>query len=96
MSTFGHDLRYAFRIFLKSPGFTALAVAALALGIGANTAVFSVAIAFLLKPIALSQLDRLVMVMNKAPEDPEGWNTVTPADYQDWKKQSQSFEAMGA
>jgi putative ABC transport system permease protein len=61
------DLRYGCRMLLKNPGFTALAVLALALGIGANTAVFSVAIAFLRKPVALPNLDRLVMLLSLPP-----------------------------
>ena len=96
MGTLLQDLRFGFRMLLKSPGFTALAVLALALGIGANTAVFSVAIAFLKKPVALPNLDRLVMVLNLAPDQTTGWNDVSPADYLDWKKQAQSFEQIGA
>jgi putative ABC transport system permease protein len=83
-------------MLLKSPGFSALAVAALALGIGANTAIFSVAIAFLKKPIAVPHRDRVVLVMNLAPQVDQDWNTVAPADYFDWKNQTQSFEKMGA
>ncbi|MFZ3333615.1 MAG: ABC transporter permease [Candidatus Acidiferrales bacterium] len=96
METLLQDVRFGFRMLLKSPGFTALAVLALALGIGANTAVFSVAIAFLKKPVALPNLDRLVMVLNLAPDQTTGWNDVAPADYLDWKKQAQTFEEMGA
>jgi putative ABC transport system permease protein len=96
MGTLLQDVRFGFRMLLKSPGFTALAVLALALGIGANTAVFSVAIAFLKKPVALPYLDRLVMVLTLAPNETVGWNDVSPADYLEWKKQAQSFEEMGA
>ena len=96
MGTLLQDVRFGFRMLLKSPGFTALAVLALALGIGANTAVFSVAIAFLKKPVALPNLDRLVMVLNLAPDQTTGWNDVSPADYLDWKKQAQSFKQIGA
>ena len=67
MANILQDLRYGFRVLLKSPGFTALAIIALALGIGANTAVFSVAIAFLRKPVALPNLDRLVVMMSLPP-----------------------------
>jgi putative ABC transport system permease protein len=96
MATFVQDVRYGFRMLLKSPGFTGLAVLALALGIGANTAIFSVAIAFLKKPVSLPHLDRLVMVLALAPEQTLGYNDVSPADYLDWKKQAQSFEEMAA
>jgi hypothetical protein len=65
------DVRYGLRLLLKSPGFTALAVIALALGIGANTAVFSVAIAFLRKPVSLPNLDRLAMILSLPPQEPE-------------------------
>jgi len=88
------DVRYAFRMLLKSKGYTTVAVLALALGIGANTAIFSVADAFLLKPVALPDLGRLVMVMEKRPQQTSDWNTVAPANYSDWKRQSQSFSEL--
>jgi putative ABC transport system permease protein len=96
MSNILQDLRYGFRMLLKSPGFTALAVLALALGIGANTAVFSVASAFLRKPVSFPNLDRLVMVLSLPAQETIFWNAVSPADYLDWKSQSRSFEQMGA
>jgi putative ABC transport system permease protein len=94
MNNLLQDVRYGFRMLMKNPGFTALAVIALALGIGANTAVFSVAIAFLGKPIALPNLDRLVMVLSLPPMESVMWNPVSPADYLDWKGQSKSFEQV--
>jgi putative ABC transport system permease protein len=90
------DIRYGFRMLLKSPGFTALAVTALALGIGANTAVFSAANAFLREPVSFPQADRLVMPLNLAPGQTVNWSQVSPADYLDWKKQSHSFEEFAA
>jgi putative ABC transport system permease protein len=96
MSNILQDLRYGFRMLLKSPGFTALAVLALALGIGANTAVFSVASAFLRKPVSFPNLDRLVMVLSLPAQETIFWNAVSPADYLDWKSQSRSFEQMAA
>jgi putative ABC transport system permease protein len=96
MNKFLQDLRYGFRMLLRKPGFTALAVIALALGIGANTAVFSVAIAFLRKPIALPNLDRLAMVLSLPPQETVIWSPVSPADYLDWKAQSRSFEEVAA
>jgi putative ABC transport system permease protein len=90
------DVRYGLRILLRKPGFTTLAVLALALGIGANTAVFSVAMAFLRKPIALPGLDRLATVLSLAPQETVNWSPVSPADYLDWKAQSHSFEKVAA
>jgi len=88
------DLRYAFRMLLKSKGYTAVAVLALALGIGANTAIFSVADAFLLKPVALPSLENLVVLMERAPYQTAEWIGVSPANYLDWKRQSRSFAAL--
>jgi putative ABC transport system permease protein len=96
LETFFHDARFASRMLRKSPGFTALAVLTLALGIGANTAVFSVADAFLRKPVWFPELNRLMMVLNRAPQQTVGWSQVSPADYFDWKNQSHSFEEMSA
>jgi len=81
-------------MLLKNPAFTALAVVALALGIGANTAVFSVAIAFLRKPVALPHLDHLVMVLSLPPGESINFSSVSPADYLDWKTQGHSYEEI--
>jgi putative ABC transport system permease protein len=96
MATLWQDIRFGLRMLLKSPGFTALAVLALALGIGANTAIFSVAIAILQKPVSFPALDRLVAVVNVQPQDVEEANSVSPADYLDWKSQARSFGSMTA
>lgn len=88
------DARYGFRMLFKNPGFTAPAVIARTLGIGANTAVFSVAIAFLKKPIALPNLDRLVTVLSLPPQETIVWSPASPADYLDWKAQSGSYEQI--
>ena len=90
--TFLQDVRFALRMLLKSPGFTSLAVVALALGIGANTAIFSAASAFLRNPVSFPQADRLVLPLTLAPEQTVGWSQVSPADYLDWKNQSHSLE----
>ena len=88
------DLRYAFRMLIKSKGYTAVAVLALALGIGANTAIFSVADAFLLKPVALPNLENLAVLMERAPHQTANWTSVSPANYLDWQRQSRSFAAL--
>jgi putative ABC transport system permease protein len=96
MNALIQDLRFAWRMLLKTPGFTAMAVVALALGIGANTAVYSAAIAFLRKPVSFPQADRIVLPLNLAPEQTIGWSGVSPADYLDWKRHSHSFEQFAA
>jgi predicted permease len=85
-----HDLRYGARQLRKNPGFTAVAVLTLALGIGANTAIFSVVHAVLLKPLAYQEPERLVTILL------EGRNPVSPADFLDWRAQSRSFTGMAA
>jgi putative ABC transport system permease protein len=90
------DIRYGMRMLRKNPGFTAVAILTLALGIGANAAVFSVANAFLRKPIWFPAIDSLVVLTNVAPGGDDDRNSVTPADYLDWKVQSHSFEKVGA
>lgn len=84
------DLRYGARALRKSPGFTAIAVLTLGLGIGANTAIFSVVNAILLHPLAYKDADRLVTILI----DPAA--PVSAANYVDWREQSHSFEGMAA
>ena len=95
MSAVIQDLRYGLRMLRRTPGFSAIAVVALALGIGANTAIFSVAEAFLLKPLPFADLHRLVMVLEVVPHEATAINSVAPATYLDWKEQSRSFEQLG-
>jgi putative ABC transport system permease protein len=87
------NLRFAVRMFRKSPGFTAVAVLTLALGIGANTAIFTVAYATLLAPLPYLQPDRLVNVWSKVQSHR---NLVSVGDFTDWKRQSTSFEDLDA
>jgi putative ABC transport system permease protein len=91
MQTFSKDIRYAVRSLLKQPGFTALAVITLALGIGANTAIFSVVNAFLLRPLPYGHPERLVMVDSQNEGRSVG---VSFLDYQDWRAQNQVFEDL--
>ncbi|MGO9271210.1 MAG: ABC transporter permease [Terriglobia bacterium] len=95
MGPFIQDLRYALRMLAKSPGFTAVAVMALALGIGANTAIFSVIDALLLRPLAFDGLDRLVLVWETLPQGGEV-DQVPPADFRDWSSQNHVFDHLAA
>lgn len=89
-----HDLRIAARGLKRRPAFTAIAVLAMALGVGANVAIFSVFHAVLLRPLPFDEPERLVTLWEKNSE--RGWYKAeaAPANYLDWKEQSRSFEAM--
>jgi putative ABC transport system permease protein len=86
------DLRYAARALRKSPGFTLGAVLALTLGIGANTTIFSVINATLLRPLPFPDPSRLATVWTGSVEDPRSRNIVSLPNYRDWKAQNHAFE----
>ncbi len=87
------DVRFGLRLLRRNPGFTAIAVVALALGIAANTAIFSVVYATLLAPLPYRDPDRIVMVWSRI----QGFrNSTATADYLDWKSQSTVFESLNA
>ena len=94
METFLQDLRYAIRVLIKKPAFASLAILALALGIGANSAIFSVVNAVLLRPLPFPDADKLVWVWDTQPQLENAPSSV--ADFLDWREQNQSFEYMAA
>ncbi len=95
METLLQDVRYGARMLIKHPGFTMVAVIALALGIGANTAIFSVVNTVLLRPLPYRQPDRLMAVRSyQVPKHPDA--PVSPGDFFDWRQQSQLFEGLAA
>jgi len=95
MENLVQDIRYGIRTLAKNPGFTAVAVLTLALGIGANTAIFSVVESVLLRPLPYPQPENLVEIWNTyQPQIPQ--IGLSPGDYADWRQQNASFSEMGA
>src|ERR1700687_3011491 len=91
---FWQDLRYGLRVLLKNPGFTAVAVLTLAIGIGANTAIFSVVNAVLLRPLPFRDPAVLCLVTERMPTIP----ILGPSylNFRDWRAQNHSFEDLAA
>jgi predicted permease len=90
------DLRYALRTLAKNPAFTTIAIVAIALGIGANTAIFSVVNAVLLRPLPFKSPQQLVMVWENATHLGFPKNTPSPPDFLDWQRQNTVFTGMAA
>jgi putative ABC transport system permease protein len=90
------EIVYAFRVLRKKPGFTVIAVLVLALGIGANTAIFSVVHSVLWRSLPFHEPDKLVMVWSHNTRDAVFHNTVSPLDYRDFKAQNDVFSELAA
>ena len=88
------DLRYGIRTLLKSPGLTTIAIVTLALGIGANSAIFSFVDGVLLRPLPYRHADRLVNVLEKPPGGVR--NPISALNFLDWRTQSTAFDALAA
>lgn len=90
------DVRFAFRQLRQKPGFTAIAILVLALGLGANAAIFSVVNAVLLRPLPFPHSDKLLALFEKdvIPDDP--YNMVAPGNYLDWKRDARNFKQIAA
>jgi putative ABC transport system permease protein len=96
MGSLWQDVKFGLRVLWKAPGYTALAAAALALGIGVNTAIFSVADAFLFQAVSFPHLDRLALLFQTLPQQGIDRNAVAPGDFEDWKNQNRSFSQLAA
>lgn len=98
METLFQDLKHGVRLLLKTPGFTAVAVLTLALGVGANTAIFSVVNAVLLRPLPFTDPQRLIVVgeTNASQKGAEDQIGIAPANYLDYRNDNKTFESIGA
>src|SRR5919112_682986 len=96
MSSLLQDVRYAARRLSKSPGFALVAVGALTLGIGANTAIFSVVNSVLLRPLPYPEPERLVQIWESRPRANMPRTEVAPHEFVAWAEQSQSFRQLAA
>jgi predicted permease len=94
MSTILHDLRYTMRQIAKAPGFAVVVILTLMLGIGANTAIFSVVNAVLLNPLPYPEPDRIVTLFHDKPNFPTG--SISYLNFEDWRRENQSFSSMAA
>src|ERR1043166_8579662 len=96
MSTLLQDLRYGLRMLLKHKGFTAVAVLALGLGIGANTAIFSLVNSVLLRPLPFPDAERIVYLEGKNPSSGISESNVSYLDFTDWSQQTDLFASAAA
>src|SRR5262245_36044288 len=96
MQTLWQDLRYGARMLMKNAGFTLVAVITLALGVGANTAIFSVVSAVLLRPLPYPDSDQLMQIWETDVARGGGDITASMPDYREWRKRNQSFSHLAA
>jgi putative ABC transport system permease protein len=94
MSLLAQDIRFGFRMLFKNPVVTLVAIVALTLGIGANTAIFSVVYAVMLGSLPYKNADQIVVVWEKQPENDQ--NTINIGNFADWKSQNTVFSDMAA
>ena len=98
MRTLAADVRYALRVLLRAPSFALAVVAVLALGIGANTAIFSIVNAVLLRPLPFDEPDRLVRLFHVPPQNDVPGHarrfSVSPANFYDWQRDARPFDGM--
>src|SRR5262252_7029008 len=95
MDSFIKDIRYGIRSLLKQPGFTAVAVITLALGIGANTTIFSVINGLVLSPPQIAEADRVVAIW-RTPKDKRAEGFISYLEWQDWRRRTASFVDIAA
>jgi predicted permease len=91
----GQDIRFGLRQLRRSPGFTAVAVLTVALGVGANTTIFSIINSTLLRPLAFPDSDRLTLVLETQDNDPNDWDIVSAPKFWEFQHHGRSFESMG-
>ncbi|HYE90023.1 MAG TPA: ABC transporter permease [Terriglobales bacterium] len=96
MNTLLQDLRYGLRVLLKRPGFALVTVLTLALGVGANTAIFSVVNGTLLRPLPYREAERVMTIWQKDLQAGKERDDASPANFADWRERAESFEAMAA
>ena len=91
MNALRKDVLYAFRMIVKTPVVTGIAIVSLAIGVAANTTIFSILNSWLLRPLPYPEAGRIVMVWENELSETDDFDAVTPANFLDWKQQSTSF-----